>query len=158
MRKNNSTYRALLTKWTVFLSLGLKQATNSLIRRHAVRMTRCLCSVRFNGLWQLRILSIWCIFGKRMSLIPLFHQISSRAGSGPVLSLEPGFLFLLTKNWLWARKTSSRVAPALCWARGKNHLRQRGGGVVKTNNNSKTASVPHIYRCGRYERRLKNRQ
>jgi len=80
-------------------------------------------------------------------LIPLFHQISCRAGLGPVLCLEPGFLFPLTKNWLWAskkKKNSSRVAPALCWARGKNCLRQQGGGVVKTNNNSKTARGRHF--------------
>jgi len=108
--------------------------------------------------WNLLSLSLWMeglctclrtVAGQQGCVapyIPLFHQIGSRAGSGPVLSLELGFLFPLTKNWLWARKkNSSRVAPALCWARGKNCKTAR-------------AKHPHTYRCGRYERRLKNRQ
>ena len=55
-----------------------------------------------------------------------FHW--QKTGSGPVKK----------------KKNSSRVAPALCWARGKNCLRQQGGGVVKTNNNSKTARGRHF--------------
>lgn len=60
-------------------------------------------------------------------LLVVFHQSSSSAGSGLVFNLEPDHVFFGTMSFdrhgtvcQPLKKISSRVAPVVWWARGKN--------------------------------------